>query len=248
MFCKWCGKKITNNGAACPHCGREQIPLVNGNGFWDLCDSKPTETNGIKPTEIKGIKPTETNGIKPIETSKIKPVQTNVISPRKKEYIKVEHNLDKKNMKDNRSTGPLPVLTMILALISLIVSISCFAGLNRIKDLQEDIDGLRKKITSQSPEQTFEISGSEERLDGRNSDIDELEEVINRKFSELNERQEKLEHEIAELKAKSISDGDNIGNKQNVKKPESPDKTNDRNYGMATDSMVHNNNVNKNRS
>lgn len=37
MFCKWCGKKITNNGSPCPSCGRNQDALENGNGFWDLC-------------------------------------------------------------------------------------------------------------------------------------------------------------------------------------------------------------------
>lgn len=37
MFCKWCGKKITNIGSPCPSCGKDQDPLENGNGFWDLC-------------------------------------------------------------------------------------------------------------------------------------------------------------------------------------------------------------------
>ena len=43
MFCKWCGKKITNNGTPCPSCGKNQDPLENGNGFWDLCNIKPEE-------------------------------------------------------------------------------------------------------------------------------------------------------------------------------------------------------------
>lgn len=42
MFCKWCGKRITDNGTLCPHCGQKQSPLENGNGFWDLC--KNTES------------------------------------------------------------------------------------------------------------------------------------------------------------------------------------------------------------
>ena len=40
MFCKWCGKKISNIGSPCPSCGKDQDPLENGNGFWDLCSKE----------------------------------------------------------------------------------------------------------------------------------------------------------------------------------------------------------------
>lgn len=40
MFCKWCGKKIENIGSPCPSCGKNQDPLENGNGFWDLCSKE----------------------------------------------------------------------------------------------------------------------------------------------------------------------------------------------------------------
>lgn len=40
MFCKWCGKKVTNVGSPCPSCGKNQDPLENGNGFWDLCSKE----------------------------------------------------------------------------------------------------------------------------------------------------------------------------------------------------------------
>lgn len=45
MFCKWCGKKISDNGAPCPSCGQMQPPLESGNGFWDLCEPE----SGIYP-------------------------------------------------------------------------------------------------------------------------------------------------------------------------------------------------------
>ncbi|SDZ95477.1 hypothetical protein SAMN05216349_10316 [Oribacterium sp. KHPX15] len=229
MFCKWCGKKITNNGTACPHCGREQIPLVNGNGFWDLCDAKPPETNEIKSSETKENKLPE--------TKKIKPSEINEISPRVKEPVKVENNLDKKEKKNNRNSGPLLVVTMLLALISMIVSISCVVSLNRIKELEDDVNGLRKKITSQAPEQTFDISGSEESIESKIADI---EESLNDKISELKEHIEKLEHEIAELKSKNTSDSDNTGDKQNFKKNDRSDEPFDRNSKKATDSKLYN--------
>lgn len=50
MFCKWCGKKITNNGIPCPSCGRNQDALESGNGFWDLCSVKPVDASGVPKT------------------------------------------------------------------------------------------------------------------------------------------------------------------------------------------------------
>ena len=42
MFCKWCGKNISGNTVTiCPSCGKEQGPLMSGNGFWDLCTIDP---------------------------------------------------------------------------------------------------------------------------------------------------------------------------------------------------------------
>lgn len=50
MFCKWCGKRITDNSVPCPHCGREQDPLESGNGFWDLYKGKTvSEKTEFKP-------------------------------------------------------------------------------------------------------------------------------------------------------------------------------------------------------
>ncbi len=62
MFCKWCGKKISNNGVPCPSCGRNQDPLENGNGFWDLCTSEPkpkTEAGntGVVAAPVQGADP-----------------------------------------------------------------------------------------------------------------------------------------------------------------------------------------------
>jgi len=60
MFCKWCGRKITNNGCPCPSCGKNQDPLENGNGFWDLCsketDVQPvnTGTSVVEPAKVSG--------------------------------------------------------------------------------------------------------------------------------------------------------------------------------------------------
>lgn len=54
MFCKWCGKKITNNGRPCPSCGKNQDALENGNGFWDLCiktgDDHPVDSDAVIDT------------------------------------------------------------------------------------------------------------------------------------------------------------------------------------------------------
>lgn len=47
MFCKWCGKKITNIGKPCPSCGKEQAPLESGNGFWDLCSNGQAGHTGV---------------------------------------------------------------------------------------------------------------------------------------------------------------------------------------------------------
>lgn len=48
MFCKWCGKNISGKAVTiCPFCGKEQSPLMSGNGFWDLCSIEP-ETGSIK--------------------------------------------------------------------------------------------------------------------------------------------------------------------------------------------------------
>ena len=52
MFCKWCGNKIRNIGNPCPSCGRDQDPLENGNGFWDLCDLEPKP--GDEPKRFVG--------------------------------------------------------------------------------------------------------------------------------------------------------------------------------------------------
>ena len=71
MFCKWCGKKIADNGSPCPSCGQMQPSLESGNGFWDLCgpesgmfpddNSKRAESVGEKkpggePTRAAGEK------------------------------------------------------------------------------------------------------------------------------------------------------------------------------------------------
>lgn len=63
MFCKWCGKKLTNNGTPCPSCGRMQDALENGNGFWDLCSSKP-----VAPETIAGLPQTDNPSPNPAET------------------------------------------------------------------------------------------------------------------------------------------------------------------------------------
>jgi uncharacterized membrane protein YgcG len=48
MFCKWCGKQFDEYSPVCPNCGKEQDALVNGNGFWDLCNIEPN-TKTITP-------------------------------------------------------------------------------------------------------------------------------------------------------------------------------------------------------
>jgi len=52
MFCKWCGKKIMNNGVPCPSCGKAQDALENGNVFWDLCNNKPEETASFPNDDV----------------------------------------------------------------------------------------------------------------------------------------------------------------------------------------------------
>lgn len=70
MFCQWCGNKIDKCGKPCPHCGKAQERLVNGNAFWDLIDeaqlsqdNQPIETDascnsaGSSPmTRVSGIR------------------------------------------------------------------------------------------------------------------------------------------------------------------------------------------------
>ena len=61
MFCKWCGKKIENIGSPCPSCGKNQDPLENGNGFWDLCS---------KETEVRAMNAGTSGAVQTVDTEK----------------------------------------------------------------------------------------------------------------------------------------------------------------------------------
>ena len=55
MFCKWCGNNISGKTVTvCPVCGKEQSPLMSGNGFWDLCTIDPA-TGSVKVLPVSEV-------------------------------------------------------------------------------------------------------------------------------------------------------------------------------------------------
>lgn len=87
MFCKWCGKKITNIGTPCPSCGKTQDPLENGNGFWDLCskdtNAQPTNIPAAVEVPIKdsGVEKVSKKNETSQASSQRKPVRKSWIGP-----------------------------------------------------------------------------------------------------------------------------------------------------------------------
>lgn len=132
MFCKWCGKKINDNGAPCPHCGREQSPLENGNGFWDLC--KSGSAPGVS-VDIKAFEDSQRASINRGEHS--------------------VHN-DGNTKRKSRNVVPFVVASAALTLVALIAVIIC---LGKVAQCIKDVASLHNSITEM---QSTQSSGIEE--------------------------------------------------------------------------------------
>lgn len=122
MFCKWCGKRIENIGSPCPSCGKNQDPLENGNGFWDLC-SKEAEVPAVNAGASVAVQTEETGNGK---------------TPKKK-----------KNAVERKSAKSLWIgtwaATVALLLITIIVIV---IGVGKIDLCLSEISSLRSSINN----------------------------------------------------------------------------------------------------
>lgn len=120
MFCKWCGKKIKNIGSPCPSCGKNQDPLENGNGFWDLCS---------KEVDVPAVNAGTSGAVQTEETEKRK-------VPKKKKTA-----VERKSAK-SFGIGAWAA-TVALVLIAIIVIV---IGVGKIDLCLSEISGLRSSI------------------------------------------------------------------------------------------------------
>lgn len=127
MFCKWCGKKITNNGIPCPSCGRDQDALENGNGFWDLCNIKPEDTGSVPVTDF--VPAQKKSGVNANPSKQKGPQKTG-----NHKHSKARFSL-------------LHIATVCLLLITLI---AVFVGIGKTGDCLSELNSIRADISSLS--------------------------------------------------------------------------------------------------
>jgi len=127
MFCKWCGKKITNNGVPCPSCGRNQDALENGNGFWDLCNIKLEDSGRVPVTDVVPAQEKSGANANP-------PKQKNPQKAGNQKHSKARFSL-------------LHIVTICLLLITLI---AVFAGISKTGDCLAELNSIRADISSLS--------------------------------------------------------------------------------------------------
>ena len=124
MFCKWCGKKIVNNGKPCPSCGKAQDSLENGNGFWDLCSNAP-----VTPIEM----PVSSGSNDSVKTDK-----GNSSSPK-------NHSTQKTPAKLTLLLSGVSVLLLLILIIEVGVGIS---KTNKYEELYSSLYGGHTKINT----------------------------------------------------------------------------------------------------
>lgn len=124
MFCKWCGKKISNNGVPCPSCGRNQDALESGNGFWDLCSMKPENTTSILETDVVFAQEKEAGKPK---------------TPKEKDFKKAADN--------KRSKVCFSLLQIATNCLILIAIIAVGISVNKTEDCLSELNTVRSEIS-----------------------------------------------------------------------------------------------------
>lgn len=130
MFCKFCGKKLEADALECPHCGQKQEQLINGNGFWDLCDkTAPNDERSGLSGKNKAEEPSEES--EPQEQTEEKQKQ--------------------------QGYKGISVLLLIICAASLIINAFQIAAVNtvslRLDSIVSELEGL-KNTAAEAPEQS----------------------------------------------------------------------------------------------
>ena len=119
MFCNWCGKKIVKKGVSCPHCGKKQESLENGNGFWDLC--------GLE-----------------IENKKVVVQKTEVVPDSMSKDEKL-NEIPRKETKPNNAKVPLFCVIGVMAVVVLMIAV---VGMMKFRSFENKISSLENRIRS----------------------------------------------------------------------------------------------------
>jgi len=144
MFCKWCGNKITNNGMPCPTCGKGQDALVNGNGFWDLCEVEP-----------KGGK----QGAVPLATVE----SPNVNDERHPQTKRSDHQKAKKAAK--KSGNGIVILMCALCLMVAACLIESSIALNKASKCIDEMASIKTQISGLRTDVSNGVSEIKEYID-----------------------------------------------------------------------------------
>ena len=163
MFCKWCGKKIKNIGSPCPSCGKNQDPLENGNGFWDLCS---------KEVDVPAVNAGTSGAVQTEETEKRK-------VPKKKKTA-----VERKPAKNLWiGTWAATVALLLIAIIVIVINVGKIdLCLSEISNLRSSINNTNSLVTNglaeleeyhlteevpatQTPEETEPVTEPDEEID-----------------------------------------------------------------------------------
>lgn len=121
MFCKWCGGDIPNGKTKCPSCNKEQPPVTECGGFYDLTPKARNASRGERDVPMKS----EPTPAAPAVTAE---------SPASRNR--------KKRSKKGSAAGWIALLLALILLVTMLIMQKKTA--ERIAKLENEISGMQK--------------------------------------------------------------------------------------------------------